>query len=97
MASIRARHPVDNHRNALAQSGGRLQEHPLVPKRLEVWNPSDHQGRNLHFYDLLEDAMRSHRPQEREDSGRVLLGLDVEAVGWQDFSDSSHHGCFRFD
>ncbi len=23
--------------------------------------------------------------------------IDVEAVGWQDFSDSSHHGCFRFD
>ncbi|MDP2876872.1 MAG: hypothetical protein Q8O00_11855, partial [Holophaga sp.] len=23
--------------------------------------------------------------------------LDVEAVGWQDFSDSSHHGCFQFD
>ena len=23
--------------------------------------------------------------------------LDVEAVGWQDFSDGSHHGCFQFD
>jgi len=23
--------------------------------------------------------------------------LDVTAVGWQDFSDGSHHGCFEFD
>lgn len=27
----------------------------------------------------------------------VAQAIDVEVVGWQDLSDGSHHGCFKFD
>lgn len=33
---------------------------------------------------------------DRTGSGLAQM-LDITAVGWQDFSDGSHHGCFKFD